>query len=239
MPRIVSYTWASGPATGASTDHQATSTLGVIWQSSPSITNLGRPTAPCPIVAAEAPTDQLRDWHTAFSSALSGSYDPTTRRVTLTGSANFRPTMPENLAVWLGFSQSLSSGWATSWTAASEPGGVLELLGATVEPIESWDLVDLSTYRHGRARAIAWGNHDVARATVYVHADRLASADHSFNFAGRVKIYQADDNTSDFGPANPGGVVDGYVVGVGDWSEDGDAGELLSRDLLIAIPRGS
>lgn len=236
--RVVSYTWAKGVSSGSSTDHQATSTLGVIWQAVPLTTVLGRPIAPLPFWAPEQLTDQLREWGSAFGGDITATYDPDTRRVTLTGTANFRPTMPENLAKWTGFTQAMSAGWSTSWTAASEPGAVLDLIGAEVEPVESWDLVDLSTYRHGRAKAVAWGNHDVARVTLHMRSERLAAADHSFAFAGRVKVYQVDANTGDFGPLNPGGIVDGFVVGVGDPQEDGDTGELVTQSLLIAIPRG-
>jgi hypothetical protein len=144
--------------------------------------------------------------------------------------------MPENTLQWLGFTaQPTNLLWATSWTGDAEPSAIMELLGATVDAVEDWALVDMSLYRHGRARAVGWGNHYAAKVTLHVRADRYAGKPHCLT--GRVQIVQVDSLTTPYSPDNPGGIVDGFVVAVGDVSEIDSEGQVLQVPMVLAVPR--
>ena len=241
MPRIVAYTWTSGTTSGLPGALDATSTLGLREQATPLAPVYVRPAVPVPLYAPDAATDQLTEWETlADASALAGnyalSYSPTTRRVTIASSEAFQPILPEATAAWLGMTQTIT-GYATSWTGDAEPAGIMELIGATVEPVEDWALIDFEAYRHGRVRSVGWGNHYVARVVLVVRAARYAGK--PYCMTGRVRIVQSDSVTDPYSPSEPGGVVDGYVVGVGDVTEIGDTGETLTIPMVLAIPRSA
>lgn len=244
MRRIVAYTYANGDAFGL--PHPAfssTATLGLIEQPSSGTTTWVRPTVPVPFCAPELPSDQLRLWQSGLdvhtpAGLYAVTYSATTRRVTIasTNGVHFRPVMPEQAAVWSGFTQDLSSGWATSWTAQTAPAALVELFAVTVEPAEDAARVQLYQYRHGRAVAVAWGNHQVQRATLWVRARDLRALDPGYVVSGRIRLYQGDDLTG-YGPDNPDGVLDGYVLAMNDPVEDGDLGEIWQVPIVLGVAR--
>lgn len=244
MPRIVAYTYSNGSATGSTHPaFSATNTIGIIEQATSPTVTYARPTTPKPFYAPEESADQLRNWQsTLFTYTPAGvytcTYSPTTKRVTIATSNGvpFRPVMVENLALWTGFTQELSSGWATSWTADDPPAAVAELIGVTVEPAEDGARVEVKEYRHGRGLAIPWGNHNVHRVTLYLTSENLHVFDPGFLLTGRVRIYQGSD-TNDIGPDNPDGVLDGWVLASSDPTEDGDLGEVWTVSMLVAVPQ--
>lgn len=244
VARIVAYTYANGNAYGLPHPaFNATATLGVVEQGTPGTTTYVRPTTPKPFYAPEEATDQLRNWDTGLDAHTpagyySVTYSPTTKRVTIasTNSTAFRPVMVEAGAVWSGFTQDLSSGWALSWTAEDPPAAVCELIAVTVEPAEDSARVDLHEYRQGRAVAVAWGNHQVHKVTLYVKAEDLRALDPGYLVTGRVRIIQGPDTTP-YSATNPDGVVDGYVIASTDPAEDGDVGEVWTVNLLVGVPR--
>jgi len=237
-PRIMAYAYSEGPVTGVTADIVANSTLAVIEQSSPGTTTYVRPATP------ELFETQLVTWQThLFTYTPAGvytcTYDATTQRVTLatTNGTGFRPVMPGNLAVWLGFTQDLSSGWAESWEGESAPAAVAELLGVTVEPAEDAARVDLAEHRHGRSVATVWGNHQVHRVhLVFSRTTTLAQIAAGYLTTGRVRIWQAGDSTP-YSATNVDGYIDGYVIAADDPTEDGDVGELWTLNLLIGVAR--
>lgn len=241
MPRVVAYTWTSGTTAGDPGDLDATSTLGIREQATSGTLSYVRPAVPMPLYAPQAATDQLRQWKAGADALPSASvytltYSPTTRRVTLASTVDWRPVLPENTLQWLGFIEPPSIlAWATSWTGDAEPSAIMELLGATVDAVEDWALVDLSLYRHGRARAVGWGSHYAARVALHVRADRYAGKQHCLT--GRVQIVQIDSVTTPYSPDNPGGIVDGFVVAVGDVSEIDSEGQVLQVPMVLAVPR--
>ncbi len=247
IARIVAYTYASPDwiAYGVPPSFAATSDVGVIEQATPGTTTYDRPLVPLPFYAPEMATDQLRTWATNLSGSAplgapaglyTATYSPTTKRVTIstTNGTAFRLVLPADAAVWTGFTQSLGSSYATSWTAASAPAAVCELLGVDVEPAEDASTVELHQYRHGRAVAIAWGNHSIHQVTLYLKADDLRVLDPGFLVTGRVRIYAGAD-TADYSETNPDGVLDGFVVASTDAEEDGDIGEVWTIRLLVAL----
>lgn len=215
----------------------ANSTLSVIEQATPGTTTEARPATP------ELFETQLTTWQThLFTYTPAGiytcTYDASTQRVTIATSnaVNFRPVMDGNLASWLGFTQVLA-GWADSWTGASAPAAVAELLAVTVEPAEDAARVDLSEYRHGRAVATVWGNHQVHRVRlVFSRTTTLAQIQAGYLQAGRVRIWQAGDATA-YSATNVDGFIDGYVLAADDPSEDGDIGELWGLSMLVGVAR--
>lgn len=240
MPRIVAYTWADGSAANTVGTLDSTSRIGVIEQPSSPTESFSKPLTPLPFYAPEEATDQLRTWAAGLDTAAptgvySLTYSPTTRRVTMatTNAVSIRPVLPEQTAAWTGLTQTLT-GFATSWTGASEPGAVLECVGITVEPIQDWSQVDEKTYRHGRARFLGWGNHDAAKVTLHCLASQFADGK-PYCLAGRVRVYPGSQ-TTDYGYDDAVGIVDGYIVGVGEIEETGDA-EWISIPLVLAIPR--
>lgn len=244
VARIVAYTYSNGNSYGLPHPaFNATATLGVIEQSTPGTTTYVRPTVPQPFYAPEESADQLRNWDTGLDAHTpagyySVTYSPTTKRMTIasTNYTSFRPVMVEAGAVWSGFTQDLSSGWALSWTAESAPAAVCELLGVTVEPAEDAARVELKEYRHGRAATIAWGNHQIHKVTLYLRAEDLRVLDPGYLVTGRVRIYQGSDTTA-YSAINPDGVVDGYVIASTDPQEDGDMGEVWTVNLLVGVQR--
>lgn len=243
--RIVAYTFVdAGAADHGATQPRfnSTATLGVTEQATAGTTTYVRPTTPKPFYN---PTggDQLAAWDAALDAYTPAglyavTYSPTTARMTIASTNNvaFRPAMVEAGAAWSGFTQALG-GWATTWTGASAPAAVVELLGATVEPADDNAKVDLHRYRHGRAVAVAWGNHQLHRVQLHFTATQLAIFDSGYVLAGRVRIHQGPD-TAAYSPTNVDGVVDGYVVAATDPTEDGDIGELWTVNLIVAVPRG-
>lgn len=244
MSRIVAYAYSEGANTGLPhPPYASTSTLGIIEQATPATITYARPTAARPFYAPESAADQARDWVTVLNALTPAglyaiTYDAATQRVTIasTNATPFRPVMVENLALWLGFSATLA-GWATSWLAPSAPACVAGLLTATVEPAEDAARVDLHEYRHGRAVAVAWGNHQLHKITLHFTSASLRIFDPGFLLTGRVRIYQGSD-TTDYSPTNVDGVIDGWVIASDNPNEDGDLGECWYVDCLVAVARG-
>lgn len=248
MPRLVAYTYANpaGPdhdTTGVHPPCSATSTIGIRESTSPGTVTYVRPTAPVPLYDATA-ADQMAAFSAKASAyAPAGSYgfgyDPTTQRVYIQSlsALSFAPVFPEKTAAWLGFTQAIV-GYDTNWLAASPPAGVVELYGVTVEPPEDAARVELREYRHGRAIAVAWGNHASHRCTLHIRADDARAFDPGYLLAGRVRLTQVDTIHTDYSQANLGGVIDGFVIATTDLAEDGDLGELWTLTMLVAVPRG-
>ena len=242
--RIVAYAYVHGGAVayGATFPRFDTvASLGVIEQATPGTTTWVRPTSPKAFYLPGG-SDQLADWRAGLDAhtpagLYSVTYSPTTRRLTIasTNAVAFRPTFHSNGAEWTGFTGSLV-GWATSWTATAAPAAVAELLGVTVESADDWARVDLKRYRHGRAAAIVWGNHQAHQVTLYLRRDDLRALDPGYLVAGRVVIQQGADTTP-YSAANPAGVVDGFVLGASDVTEDGDLGEIWTVNLVVGVPR--
>ena len=234
---IMAYAYSEGPATGVTADIVATSTIAVIEESSPVTTTYARPIVPTLF------TTQLSAWTTTLSlEAPAGvyacSYDAVTQRVTIesTNATAFRPVMSGNAAVWLGFSQTLA-GYALTWTGESAPAAVAELVGAMVQPAEDAARVDLERYRHGRAVAVAWGNHQTHRVRlVFARSTALDAIAAGYLTTGRVRVWQCGDLTA-YSPTNIDGYIDGYVIAADDPIESGDVGELWTLDLVVGVAR--
>jgi len=235
---ITAYTYVHSGAASHGLPHppfSSTSTIGVIEQATSGTTTYVRPTVSCTF------TDQLTAWQTTLDAETpagyySIAYDPASKRVTISSTVAFRLVLPEVVGVWSGFTQNLGTGYATSWTGASMPTAVCGLLGATVEPAENADRIDLHEYRHGRAAAVAWGNHAIHKVTLDFKAEDLRVLDPGYLVTGRVSIQQGSDATP-YSPTNTDGVIDGYVIACSDPTEDGDLGELWSIALLVGVAR--
>ncbi len=204
-----------------------------------------RPTVPKPFYDPTEP-DQLAAWNTAMDAYTPAghyavSYSTTAKRVTVstTNYTPFRLVFAELPGpTWTGFLSGLggAGSYAYSWTASDAPAAACELLGVTVEPAEDAARVDLHEYRHGRAVAVAWGNHQIHKVTLYLKSEDLRVLDPGYLVTGRVRITQGTDATA-YGPTNPGGVVDGYVIASTDPVEDGDLGEVWTVNLLVGVTR--
>ena len=233
-PRIMAYCYSEGPVTGAAAPMIANNTLSVIEAATPATTTAVRPAGP------ELFSAQLATWETHLATYAAGTYTCTysaaTQRVILSSSVSFQPVMSGNLASWLGFTQTIA-GNSTSWEGASAPNAIAELLAVTVEPAEDGARVDLAEYRHGRAVATVWGNHQMHRVKlVFSRTTTLAQIKTGYLTAGRVRIWQAGDATA-YSATNIDGYIDGYVIAADDPTEDGDIGELWTLDLLIGVAR--
>ena len=242
MPRVVAYTWAPGTAASVADALEATARIGVIEQATSPTQTDAKPLSPLPFWAPEAADDQLRNWAAQLSAdapagTYTATYSATTRRVTIatTNATAMRPVLPEAVATWTGITQTLT-GWATSWTGDADPGAVLECAGIEVEPITDWSQVDEKIYRHGRARFLAWVNHDVAKVTLYFSAARWGTGK-PYCTTGRIRVYPDDAITTDYSYSDPTGIVDGYVVAAGQIEQWGDSDEWLSLSLVLAIAR--
>ena len=244
-PRIMAYCYSEGPVGGqgisGATGPDANATIAVIEQASPGTTTYARPLAP------ELFTTQLATWAASLSAAptqgapagiYACSYDEATQLVTIesTNGTNFRPVMVGNLALWLGLTQDLSSGWATSYLGEIAPLAVAELKSVCVDPAEDGARVDLEQYRHGRAVATVWGNHQTHRVEMTFNRTTKDQIKRGYLTAGRVRIWQYGDATA-YSATNPDGYIDGWVIAADDPAEDGDVGELWTLRMLVGVAR--
>lgn len=225
---IEAYAYSEGPA--SNTAAAALQTAQTFAVSRLGVTAYARPATP------QRFSDLLSTWASQLTTAtgvtVGMTYSATTHRVTLTGSAAILPVIVGNGATFTGFTGSFGPA-ATSWTAASAPAGRVDLLGVMVEPAEDWTHIDLAQYRHGRARAVAWGNHQVHKVTCYATGDGVAAFQAGYVQAGRVRISQG--SVASYAPDTPEGYIDGWVIGCGPGVEQSPA--LWSWDMLIGVPR--
>lgn len=184
-------------------------------------------------------TDQLATWKIQLDAAIPAgapwvcSYNSTTKRVTISSAGlAWAPVTPGNTDQWLGYLASLS---ASSYRAANAPAGRAELLGVTVEPAEDWTQTELARYRHGRASAIVWGNHQIHKVTLHAGPDGLASMSIGYLQAGRVRIYQDSTISTPYSVSNLGGYIDGYVIACGPAVEQGE--QWWSWEMLVGVSR--
>lgn len=184
-------------------------------------------------------TDQLATWKAQLDAALpagapwSCTYSSTTRRVTIASTALvWAPLTVGNSNKWLG---TLTSVLANTYTGINPPGARAELIGATVEIAEDWTQTELAQYRHGRANAIVWGNHQVHKVTLHAGLDGYASMSIGYLQSGRVRIYQSATNTTPYAVDNIGGYIDGYVLACGPAVEQGE--RWWSWEMLVGVAR--
>lgn len=244
--RIEAYVYSEGPrgsagvAAGAAAALQTVQTIAVIESGTPATTTYERPATPLLF------TDLLALWAADLTQAApwgapagtyACAYDQATRRVTLssTNATAFKPVGVGFALEFVGITQGIG-GYALSWTGVSVPFGVAELQGVLVEPAEDWTIVELERYRHGRAVAAAWGNHQVHRVQLLALGDARAALAGGYLTTGRVRIYQGDTVTP-YSPTNVDGYVDGWVIAAGDLEVVGDDEDLWVLDLLVAVPR--
>jgi hypothetical protein len=244
--RIEAYAYSEGPrgsggvAAGASAALQTVQTLAVVESATPGTTTYERPAVPVLfsdlLALWAADLSQAAPWG-APAGTYSCTYDSGTRRVTLqtTNAVQFKPVAIAGELAFVGLTQAIG-GFAVSWTGASVPFGVAELLGVTVEPAEDWAVVDLDKYRHGRAVAAAWGNHAAHRVKLYALGDARAALSGGYLTAGRVRIYQGDTGAA-YSATNVDGYVDGWVVASGELQTEGDDEDLWTLDLVVAVAR--
>jgi len=189
-------------------------------------------------------TDQLATWKTQLDAAIPAkapwvcSYSSTTKRVTIASAgAAWAPalTLPGNVAVWIGWQSYTGSGAPHIYTGQYVPGARAELIGATIEVAEDWTQTELAQYRHGRANAVVWGNHQVHKVTLHGNLDAYESIKQGYLQSGRVRIYQDSTITTAYAVDNLGGYIDGYVIACGPAVEQGD--RWWSWDMLVGVSR--
>jgi hypothetical protein len=185
-------------------------------------------------------TDQLATWKAQLDAAIPAaapwvcSYSATTKRVTLASNgAAWTPVLPGNVATWIGFGA--YGGTGSSWTGTYIPGARAELIGATVEVAEDWTQTELAQYRHGRANAVVWGNHQVHKVTLHGMLDGYEAIKPGYLQSGRVRIYQDAAITIPYAVDNLGGYIDGYVIACGPAVEQGE--RWWSWDMLVGVSR--
>lgn len=227
---IEAYAYSEGPTTGAAADLETVQTLGII-RTSTGLAYYSRPAAP------QRWSDLLATWAASLSAqsllTVGLTYSAVTHRLTLTTSASCTPQLPGNVAAFLGFTGTIGAG--TSWAGSSAPAGRADLLGVTVEPAEDWTHSELAQYRHGRARATVWGNHQVHRCTLYCTGDAIGAVKQGYLQAGRVRIYQDATELTAYNYATLGGYIDGYVIACGPATEHSE--NLWTWDMLVGVPR--
>lgn len=229
---IEAYAYSEGPTTGVSAALETVQTLG-LNKLSTGVTSYSRPTSP------QRWSDLIATWAASLSAqtgyTVGLTYSATTHRLTLTSSGTVTPIMVGAVEDFTGLTGTLAAG--TSWTGAAAPGGRADLLGVTVEPADDWTHSELAQYRHGRARATVWGNHQVHRCTLYCTGDAIAAIQKGWLQAGRVRLYQsnAGDGLSPYNYATVGGYVDGYVIACGPGEEQ--SANLWVYTMLIGVAR--
>ena len=239
--RIVAYTYGDLDWQGDNTDAATTTSILLVGESGGTFT--ARTSSILPFYAPEEATDQIRELQTALNaSAPDGvytlTYDSTTQRVTIatTNAVDFTVYPMSASVAWTGLVQ--ADTMLTSLVGAVAPGAVVELYGVTINAIADAPRVQMGDYRMGRSVATAWGNHATHTATLYIRSRDVAIFQTGYVLSGRVRLYQDTTNAVPYSATNPGGYVDGYVVGVTNLTEDGDLGEIWTCEMLMAVNRG-
>lgn len=237
MARIVAWVYASPDWDDTAVDADRftqTSDFNVVGPGGPMKTRL---TVPLPFWTQLAQDCVLTHWATAIAAQYGDTfeltYSPTTRRVSMYAeNDDVATTLVKSTPLLTGITSSIGNE-----AGADAPAAVVELYGVTVEPVVDDPRLELRTYRHGRAAAIAWGNHALHRCTLYISSRDKAVFETGYCLSGRVRITQDDDNAGAYDVTNLGGYLDGYVVSVGDILEDGDIGEMWRCEMLLAVAR--
>lgn len=225
---IEAYSYSEG-GSGSTVSLDSTQTFGVLG-----VPTYVRPSTP------QRFSDLLSSWKAALDIALpafapwSVTYSSTTKRVTVAATGLFKPALLDAAGAFIGMT-SITGGTKASWTGNTVPGGRAELIGATVEPAEDWTQTELAQYRHGRANAIIWGNHQVHKVSLFASATGVASMQIGYLQSGRVRIYQDSTITTPYAVNNLGGYIDGYVIACGPAVEQGEA--WWSWDMLVGVSR--
>lgn len=230
--RIEAWLYASG-----STSLDATASL--------TVTEPGPTTATVRLAAPALLSDALTQWAALLNAAgLAGTYSLTwstaNQSVTIsaTGVASFTVAFAGNLHQALGFST------ATGHTGATTYSGDVQALArfddlrwASSGLLPYDDRAELSEYRHGRVRAIAWQQVDVAEGRLYVQASRVARFLASYCTAGRVRVYQDEANASAYSTSEPGGYLDGFVLALDGVEYPATGSGYANARLLIGVGR--
>jgi len=237
--RIEAYGWTpSGTAeTGATHPPWGDAgALGAVLESAPSTTYWQRITSPKLLHSSPSMLTALLAGLSSQSGAtLTGAYSPSTRRVTLTGSVNWRPVVRGTVGPeWFGLTQSLASGWATSWVGASAPAAVLQCASLRVEPAEDGAATDTERYRHGRVRIFRTGNTLLHTVTAVWHTNDHSVWQAGYVRTGRIKCFPLNASGA-YSATNPTGELEGQVLGVSRLERVGPAH--WSAELLIATER--
>lgn len=231
MAQIQAYAYSES---STSTKYRSVCRFGIEEQpSSPTVT-YAQLSAPAQFVPA------LDLWRAIFDATTPAglyaiTYSATTRRVTIasTNATNFKPVFVGNIASFLGFGAGPFA-FATSHVGTATPAGVLELVGAETEAPVDAAQVSLDTFRHGRAQARLFGNHQLSRCNL-LYLTSVAPSDLSYVTTGRVRLFPTSD-TGAYSLSNLDGYVDGYVVEQPSFEPPGDDG-LVEGALLLAVER--
>jgi hypothetical protein len=234
--RVEGYLWSSGVAGEKSATQELT-----IDEGGGAVTVL--------LPAAAVFSDAL----TALAGAANGlglantyafTWNAATQTVIVAGAGapaiNFTLAFVGNLHAALGFATAAGYAGATSYTGDRAralgrfDGPTHVKVGGN--PIEEGPAVEMKRYRHGRHRAVAWGNHDVVSIDLMVNKDVRADFHASYCHGGRVRYYPTDLTTA-YSATNPGGYIDGYVIGVADLSLMGVSERWTLQRVRIARPR--
>ncbi len=238
--RILSYAYSEGPDAGPTARYQSNQTICVIEQATSGVETYARPTSP------KLFTDLRTGWAATLNAhAPAGQYtilyNALTARVVVqsTNGTHFRPKMVGSAAQYLGFTQDLSgaAGWATSWTGASAPLAVCELVGCTVQPPEDGAKVETTRYRHGRMWPVGWGNTLLYKVTLWIRQQDAQHLSAGWCVTGRIRLYQDTANITQYAATNLGGYVDGFVVSAANLRAYGAAEDFLSLDMTLAVAR--
>lgn len=172
------------------------------------------------------------------------SWNAATQTVRIVGSGapaiNFSVAFVGNLHAALGFASSGGYAGATSYTG-DRARALGRFDGPTHIKVEGSPIVEgpgvqVLTYRHGRHRAVAWGNHDLFHLKIWV-SDAASDDFHASYCHGGLVRYFPTDLVSQWSETNPGGYIEGYVVNVEEVETMGVAEAWKVQMVTIAVAR--
>ena len=186
--------------------------------------------------------DMLTEFQALIAAGgLAGTYsltwDATAAAVTIsaTGVASFAVAFAGNMGAVMGFSADVSG--SASHTGDEQALGRFDAVRSSCEIPKDGSIVSSETYRFGRHRSVAWGNHDVWSAKFVFASSIAASFLASYCAAGRVRVYQDDGTTTAYSATNTLGYVDGYVAEVSEPRANSRGENWITQTVALAVGR--
>jgi len=179
-------------------------------------------------------TDALAEWQSDLGGGYVVEWIAASNAVRVRSGGAFVLAFTGNLHKCLGFSAASGHSGQSTYTGDVQALGRYDVLKIELDTLTDAAAVDLRQYRHRRAEAMAYGNHDLYQSRVWMTAAQASSYLASYCAAGKVRLYQTTDDLTAYSATNVDGYIDGWILAVSDLQTHGFTEEIVSVSLVIA-----